>query len=218
MSSITKTGTLKFIVDNSVKKNNEKSLLRCFNNTYRDLKLDSKLGDIIYNYVNIYHKQIWEQIQAIIICNDELQKGDVCYSEEFAKKDWAELQLIVSQDGLDRYKELNAKKVLAQNHQLSPDFINDIISGKVKEGDKVEVEIIDRINTSTLTGETETEYSVNYRNGLAVIHPYKQSAEEVAKAHKGASKEECSTIDEQYKFYEGFLAGAKWYEEQLKNS
>lgn len=197
MKLINKTGTLKFIVDNRVKKNNEKSLLRCFNNTYHDLKLESKLGDIIYNYVNIYHKQIWEQIQAIVICDEELKKGDVCYSELFGKMDWADLQLIVSEDGLEQYKKLNAKKVLAQNHHISIELINSIVSGKVKEGDEIRV--------------------VDKENNHPVNQPRKQPVEEVAKTEsEDYSNSQIFSDDSRAEAYrKGFLEGAKWRE---KNS
>jgi hypothetical protein len=118
-------------------------------------------------------------IEPIIICDDEIKVGDkvigIRKSDNFITK----LQDIMNNSQIVIAKQSGTfiyKKVLVQPHQFSLEFIQAVINGKVKDGDKVEIEMQAMYEVGGIEGGEPVDYILKFRkDSTAIIHPYKES-------------------------------------------
>ncbi len=122
----------------------------------------------------------------VIICDDEIEVGDT-----FLHTHQNRLFTVVSiRDGafitkkypLDTYPISEyTKKVLLYPDQFSNEFIQSIVDRRMKDGDKVEVEMETYYTSSQLPSEQYKNQRVKLHNyNTAIIHPFKKSVEEIA--------------------------------------
>lgn len=146
--------------------------------------------------------------QPIIICDDEIKDNDNII--------WGNMITKAGKEGIKNFDEIknDLKKILALPNQFSQEFLQAICDGKVKDGDKVEVEMT---ATNDLEGipfkQWDGEFNVVKlrKDGTAIIHPYVESVK------KAAWKQSLQYYDQERRgFYKGFLAAIEWQKNQKK--
>lgn len=143
--------------------------------------------------------------QPIIICDDEIKNGEWYYDIE---------SNTITNKEEDHYN-CPCKKILVLPNQFSQEFLQAIVDGKVKDGDKVEVdmEFYDS-NSSPLSNSVGYWILKLRKDGTAIIHPYKESVEEAAERYALRDIGNFPEIDENE--YKAFKAGAEWQKNQKK--
>jgi hypothetical protein len=202
MNTNCKIGNLMLVEVNKQKEDND--LIRC-GNSIRQLNDTFKWEFRDYSFSSVAEN--WKPVLAFIITNEEIKIGDTCYDKVlgiiFQVDETTDLKYVN-----DSNNKLKPYKILVSFNQFSPSFIQAIINGKVKDGDKVKVDL----NFVTITESTENyddndiyvngvkvfSYSHEYvdvlekeadkyrnkiklrKDGTATIHPYKETVEEAA--------------------------------------
>lgn len=221
-----------------------------------EINKEPKLGDLCWN--SFYNFFIWTQhhidgnwrnksqeykrdymkiYEPIIICDDKIKENDkILLSDDIIvnvdKEWWFQLKV-------GNYSHI--KKVLVQPNQFSSEFIQAIVDGKVKDGDKVEIEmeelaresqdsggylykikdgIVQGFSNTTLPIEElkkkgwTTEIHIKIcKDNTAIIHSYKESVEDAAGKHAHNCILKLGNKEDFVKYYTAFIAGAKWAKE-----
>lgn len=152
-------------------------------------------------------------IQPIIICDDKIKVGD-----KFINTESCQLIYTCSDEEDKQYIIDTDKKILVLPNQFSQEFLQAIVDGKVKDGDKVEVEM-ERTNP-----EEPDSYALYGRiklrkDGSAIIHKYEETVEEALK--RLSIENRIGQFPWHYQdpddvFSKGFLAGVEWQKSQKK--
>jgi hypothetical protein len=217
MNTLRKVGNLMLVEVNKQPETGD--LLRNIKDYTLFILLDSPIS-----HANFQSKRLkdirYKVVQPIIICDDEIQVGDYGYDED-AKRIF---KCGKSEDVLLNILK-KGKKILVLDSQLSSEFKQAIVDGKVKDGDKVEVEmyltdISDDLRDFGYYGKPNYKEVLNFRkDGTAIIHPYNESVEEAAE--KLYSTKDLGSFGYPAEINKGrqeaFIAGAKWMEEKLKS-
>lgn len=132
------------------------------------------------------HKQA-QYLKAFIVCDDEIKVGDKVLIPFAGKPRFLEF-FVSSDNDLEIHKEGKHPnlKILVLPNQLSQEFLQAIVDGKVKDGDKIEVEIQDRLMMMSAILLERDNWELKLRkDGTAIIHPYDESVEEAFIRWKG---------------------------------
>ena len=140
----------------------------------------------------------YQKVEPIIICDDKVKDGEQGYFP-YSKT----IHICNDEKGIHP----NMKKILVSSTQFSPEFLQAIVDVKVKDGDKVEVEMertnLEEPDSYALYGKIKLR-----KDDTAIIHPYTETVEEAAKKWLlDHTNVEVSRLD-------AFKAGAEWQKNQ----
>jgi hypothetical protein len=155
-------------------------------------------------------------VQPIIICDDEIKVDDYFWSkcdnfiDKCLKINNTEItgKKVVIAIGLSKDSNYFPFKVLVQPNQFSPEFIQAIINGKVKDGDKVEVEMEEKgeyCKECTCPTPCYNLYIKLRKDNTAIIYLLKESVEDAA-FNYAKDRMSPDLVED------AFIAGAKWNE------
>lgn len=174
MNKNSKIGKL-ILVETKQKPNNK--IIIWGDNLKKNLFINIEDDDVNFERLS---KSSYTCFQPIIISDDEIQVGDNiingvgnitnvhCYNNDLKK-----FQYIIS--GALCEVQSDDKKIIVLSNQFSSEFLQAIVDGKIKDRDKVEVEMIH-------LGGTGSGYVIKLRKDCtAIIHPYIESVEEKIK-------------------------------------
>lgn len=164
-----------------------------------------KICNLIQEGVHYY----WIKIEPIIICDDEIKAEDWFYSEN-------ERGMVKANRYIVQGKDTGNYKTLVFPNQSPTEFLQAIVDGKIKDGDKVEVEMEikyeDFFDGITIYPNYYSKQIIKLRkDGTAIIHPHRESVEEAAERYaiSGSGRSTMKAMR-----YDAFKAGVEWYKNQ----
>ncbi len=208
MNTNRKIGNLMLVEVNKQKEDKDlircKNLIRMLNDSFRWEFKDYSFSSVAEN---------WKPIQAIVVCDDEIKVGENWLNT----KDPSLGIRVASEYDIKKIKDNNhthCKKVLVLPNQFSSSFIQAILNGKIKDGDKVEVELNNVViaestdnyddNVIYVNGDKVFSYSHEFgdilekeadkyrgeiklrRDNTATIHPYKETIAEASEKYNNS--------------------------------
>ena len=198
-----KIGTLKIIKDN---RTDTRGLIRCIKRLQYiaedGFEVDKHPGDIVTSVNFNISNEYWEPVQVIVICDDEIKAGDKVYNIYNEANKRGEI-IEVKEDEVVSANYLNFPKVLVLSNQIPHGIIQLVVEGKLKDGDKVKVEISHIENNcfrqdtfdGCSCGECGKEV-LKLNDNTTIIHPYKETVLCTECGYKGDNKEICPSPTE----------------------
>lgn len=171
-----------------------------------------------FRFIDLEKRYNYILVQPIIICDDQIKVGDTIFIPRINSvgkrvKEHSSYHGHILRNEIDGYKHIvmgGEKKILVLPNQFSQEFLKAVVDGKMKDRNKVEVEI--EINPDSYPGIPNVSLKLR-KDGTAILHPYTESVEEAA--FKYIDSELLNTEVDRIK-YQAFKAGAEWRENQKK--